>query len=315
MSKFKKIAVVGMGLMGSSLAAALKNTDSDLEILAVDKDEKSIKKAEDLAIIDQGFTEISDNLAEAELIFIAVPVAYIAEVLKKIEKGTAKEQLLVDLGSTKKELMLAAKKLLEDSEKIFIGGHPMAGSHNSGIEWHNPELFKDSPFILCPWISEEERKLEESEVSANSKKLMSLELEMKLLEKKEALKKLDNLLTEIGSQVHLVSAEEHDRCAAYLSHLPHLLSSALVNLSQEDDFKKELFSLSGSGYKDMTRIAGSSADLWQDIILTNKQNLSLLIKKYVAELKELQSNLENNSEKEIYDFLAKAAEIKKDLEK
>jgi len=128
------------------------------------------------------------------------------------------------------------------------------------------------------------------------------------------LRQLEDLIEKIGARVHIISAAEHDHCTAYLSHLPHLLSSALVNLSQQQNFKGEFFELSGSGYRDMTRIAGSSAELWQDIILSNRDNLAELIGNYINELKELKKDLENNDQDKIYKFLAKAAEIKNNTE-
>jgi prephenate dehydrogenase len=302
MPKFEKIAVVGIGLIGASLAAALKKSEPALKITAVDRSAESIQKAEKLGIIDQGFTEIKDNLEDQDLIFIAVPVAAIPAVIREINDGSSTRQLLVDAGSTKKEIMLQAAEILKGSQKIFIGGHPMAGSHKSGIDWHDPQLFEDAPFILCPKL-QPENQLTEGELKAgDSAKNSDLESEL--------LQQLKELIGKIGARVHIISAAEHDRCTAYLSHLPHLLSSALVNLSEQQDFNNQFFQLSGSGYRDMTRIAGSSAELWQDIILSNRKNLAELIEKYILELKELQSDLENNEQDKIYKFLKRAAEIK-----
>jgi len=298
MPKFKKIAVVGIGLIGASLAAALKKYDPNIKITAVDRCLESIKKAEKLEIIDQGFTELKDNLSEAELIFIAVPVAAIPSVIRKIKDGSKGKQLLVDAGSTKKEIMLQAKEILAGTKKIFVGGHPMAGSHKSGLDWHQVDLFKDVPFILTPWIEESKSLLPTDEALKNSNV------------EEEQLQQLKELIENLKAKVHIISAEEHDRCTAYLSHLPHLLSSALVNLSSIRDFDSSFLELSGSGYRDMTRIAGSSPELWQDIIISNRKNLSELVNEYIAELKELQLNLENNEENKIYNFLANAAEIK-----
>ncbi len=302
MPKFEKIAVVGIGLIGGSLAAALKKSEPALKITAVDRSAESIKKAEKLGIIDQGFTEIKDNLEDQDLIFIAVPVAAVPAVIREINDGGSTRQLLVDAGSTKKEIMLQAAEILKESPKIFIGGHPMAGSHKSGIDWHDPELFKDAPFILTPQL-QGETQLPDGELKSKASTRKS-DIE------KELLQQLKTLIENIGARVHIISAAEHDRCTAYLSHLPHLLSSALVNLSEQQNFKKEFFELSGSGYRDMTRIAGSSAELWQDIILSNRANLADLIADYIVELKELQSNLENNEQDKIYKFLARAAAIK-----
>lgn len=298
MPKFKEIAVVGVGLIGASLAAALKKIDLEIKITAVDRSRTSLKKAEKLGIIDQGFTEIDSNLKEAELIFIAVPVAAIPAVIEKIKNGSQQKQILIDAGSTKKEIMLQAEKILAGTEKIFIGGHPMAGSHKSGIDWHQEDLFKDAPFILTPWI-------EEHKSSAPMKEVLKTSA---ISEK--TLQKLQELIKALGARVHIISAEEHDRCTAYLSHLPHLLSSALVNLSSKKNIDESLLELSGSGYRDMTRIAGSSPKLWRDIIMTNRENLAELLKSYRAILKKVELNLEKNEENKVYNFLAAAAAIK-----
>ena len=298
MPKFKNAAVVGVGLIGASLAAALKKSDPEIQIKAVDRCAATIQKAEKLGIIDQGFTEIRNNLKDAELIFIAVPVAAIPSVIRKIKAGSKGKQLLVDAGSTKKEIMLQAKEILTGTKKNFIGGHPMAGSHKSGLDWHQVDLFQDAPFILTPWLNENRSHLPLKEA------LSDLTVDQQLLQQ------LKELIKNIGAKVHVISAEEHDRCTAYLSHLPHLLSSALVNLSSSQNFESSFLELSGSGYRDMTRIAGSSPDLWQDIIMSNRENLAELVNQYRVELKELQLNLENNKENKVYNFLARAAEIK-----
>jgi len=302
MPKFEKIAVVGIGLIGGSLAAAFKKSEPGLKITAVDRSAESIKKAEKIGIIDQGFTEIKDNLKDQDLIFIAVPVAAIPAVIREINEGSSARQLIVDAGSTKKEIMLQAAEILKESQKIFIGGHPMAGSHKSGIDWHDPKLFEGAPFILCPRLKGGNQLSENSLKALNQVSESDLEIEL--------LDALKALIEKIGARVHIISAAEHDRCTAYLSHLPHLLSSALVNLSEQQNFESEFFELSGSGYRDMTRIAGSSPKLWQDIILSNRSNLAELISDYILELKELQSDLENNEQNKVYEFLARAADIK-----
>lgn len=303
MHKFNTIAVVGVGLIGASLAAAFKKLDCNIQLIGVDRDSSSIRKAEDLKIIDKGFTEIKDNLKEADLIFIAVPVSKIEGVIKEIDQGSSRKQLLVDAGSTKVEVIEAAEKILADSSKTFIGAHPMAGSHNSGIDWHNSELFKGAPFILTPVISSADEGAEAEQILAELSQ-----------EKKEQLLELKNLIKAIGAKCYILSAEEHDKCTALLSHLPHLLSSALVNLLAEEDDYKALNRLSGNGFKDMTRIAGSSAELWEDIILSNRKNLVLLIDQYIEELSHLKADLENNQHSKVFAFLDKAAKIKRKLD-
>lgn len=312
MPKFNTIAVVGIGLIGASLAAAFKKSDSNLKILAVDQDQYTIKKAEDLKIIDKGFLEIKDNLKEAELIFVAVPVSKITDVIKEIDRGSNNKQLIVDAGSTKKEILKKAEQLLEKSSKTFIGAHPMAGSHKSGIDWHDPDLFVEAPFILTPLIDDKPAR---NEVNENTFFNKESEIINNLEEnKKEELLALKELIESIGARTYIISAEEHDRCTALVSHLPHLLSSALVNMLNLEKDNTNMLKLSGSGFRDMTRIAGSSPELWQDIILSNNNNLIDLIEKYIRELEELKADLEKNDEQKIFDFLAEAAELKKDID-
>ena len=303
MPKFNTIAVVGVGLIGASLAAAFKKLDSDIKLLGVDRDRSSIRKAEDLKIIDQGFTEIKDNLKEADLIFIAVPVSKIEGVIKQIDQGSSRKQLLVDAGSTKVEVIEAAERILAESSKTFIGAHPMAGSHNSGIDWHNSELFEGAPFILTPVIKNAQENMGAEQILAELSK-----------EKREQLLELKKLVKAIGAKCYILSAEEHDKCTALLSHLPHLLSSALVNLLAEKDDYKSLNRLSGSGFRDMTRIAGSSAELWEDIILSNRKNLVQLIDQYIGELNQLKAELDDNKRREVFKFLDKAAKTKRKLD-
>jgi prephenate dehydrogenase len=312
MPKFNTIAVVGIGLIGASLAAAFKKYDANLKILAVDQDKYTIKKAEDLKIIDKGFLEIKDNLKKADLIFVAVPVSKITDVIKEIDKGSSASQLIVDAGSTKKEVLIKAQQLLKNSSKNFIGAHPMAGSHKSGIDWHDPELFRGAPFILTP-------VLEDFSDSSDSTKNTFFNKESEIInnldaKKGEELMTLKELIENIGAKTYIISAEEHDKCTALVSHLPHLLSSALVNLLNLEKDNTNMLKLSGSGFRDMTRIAGSSPELWQDIILSNNKNLIDLIEKYIGELEELKTDLENNDQQKIFKFLAKAAELKKDIE-
>ena len=304
MPSFKKIAVVGVGLIGASLAAAFKKYLENVKVLAVDKDKEVIKKAEELAIIDRGFTEIAANLNQADLIFIAVPVAKIGTVVREIAENSSQSQLIVDAGSTKKAVMLEAREILKNNPQRFIGGHPMAGSHNSGIDWHQADLFIDAPFILTPML---EAPALETELCTQKEEI----LKALSSREKEDLKVLEEIIEKIGAKSYLMSAEAHDHKTAFVSHLPHLLSSGLVNLIEQQQNKGDFLELSGSGFKDMTRIAGGSAELWQDIILSNQANIIQALDEYQQLLGELKTALKAGEQQKIYDFLARAAELKK----
>ena len=305
MPRLKKIAVVGVGLIGASLAAALKKYLENVKVLAVDKDKEVIKKAEKLKIIDRGYTEIAANLNEAELVFIAVPVAKIGAVVEELADPSLKSQLIVDAGSTKKAVMLEAREILKNSSQRFIGGHPMAGSHKSGIDWHQADLFLDAPFILTPVIE-----------NSGGKALNQSQSETEILSslssrEKKDLETLKEIIEKIGAKSYLMSAESHDCRTAFVSHLPHLLSSGLVNLIAQQQNRSEFLELAGSGFEDMTRIAGGSPELWQDIILSNRENIIKALREYQQLLEEIKSSLEADEQQKLYNFLARAAEIKK----
>jgi len=306
MPKFNTIAVVGAGLIGASLAAAFKKIDPKLNIIAVDSDPETVKKAEKMGIADRAFTEIRDNLKDAELIFVAVPISKTEAVLSQIEAGSSRSQLIVDAGSTKKEVMQTAAEIFKKSSKRFIGGHPMAGSHNSGIDWHDPQLFEDAAFILTPLI-DLPNKTDKCCCNQKNDILKSLSAQQK-----EDLLALEKLILKTGAKSFIISAEEHDYCTALVSHLPHLLSSALVNLLEGEDDHTKMLELSGGGFRDMTRIAGSSPALWQDIIMSNTDNLAELLDSYIKSLEILKNELKNEDEQKIFNFLKKAADLKKD---
>ncbi|ADQ13842.1 prephenate dehydrogenase [Halanaerobium hydrogeniformans] len=304
MPSLKKIAVVGVGLIGASLAAAFKKYLGNVKVLAVDQDAEVIKKAEKLEIIDRGYTEIAANLNEAEVVFIAVPVAKIGTVVKELADDSLKNQLIVDAGSTKKAVMLEAREFLKNTSQRFIGGHPMAGSHKSGIDWHQADLFVDAPFILTPVIENPAGK-DLNHNQSEAEFLSSLSSG-----EKEDLEILKDIVEKIGAKSYLMSAESHDRRTAFVSHLPHLLSSGLVNLIAQQQNRSNFLELAGSGFADMTRIAGGSAELWQDIILSNRENIVKALTEYQEILEEIKITLESDEQQGLYTFLARAAEIK-----
>ncbi|WP_245750903.1 prephenate dehydrogenase [Halanaerobium salsuginis] len=309
MLNFKKIAVVGLGLIGASLAAALKEINPTLTIIGIDNKETTLKTALNRGFIDTGYLEISKEVLTAELIFIAVPVASIGSIIAEIEALGSADQLLVDLGSTKVEVMKQAAEILAASSRVFIGGHPMAGSDKSGIKAVNQDLFKNAAFILTPGAHlAEEDKSHSEQISPISKNDLSLSAEKLIINQlsqveKDYLTDLKELIIELGARPYILRAVTHDQWTAYLSHFPHLLSASLVNLVPEAN----ILELAGSGYQDMTRIAGSSPELWLDIIFSNRINLIELLTAYQKELADLKKLLVDSDQTQILEFLKTAA--------
>ena len=283
MKELRETADLGVGLIGGSLAAAFRKKSISEKIIGIDIDEENLLRAKKMNIIDEGYTEIGSNLNNSDLIILAAPISNILDILDKLPYSGDKQQIIIDTGSTKKEILKKAEnKFSGQKNRFFIGGHPMAGSEKSGVKFADPELFVEAPFILTP----------------------AADTDSKIVEK------IKNVLKKIGSRVYIIDAEEHDRCAAVLSHLPHLVSAVLLNTVCSEREKEKLYRLAGSGFHDMTRIAGGSPELWQDIFWTNRDNLEDVLGKYIKNLETIKENLNSDDKKGVYKILKEAAENK-----
>lgn len=288
MREFKEIAIIGVGLIGGSLAAAFRKRAICEKIIGIDVNKEHLIKAEKMNIIDKGYLEIGDNLKNSDLIIIAAPVAKILTILDELKGEGQKKQIIIDVGSTKKEIVKKAEKIFsQKNKKVFIGAHPMAGSEKSGVEFADPDLFQNAPFILTP-----DSKTDRDSVD-----------------------RVKKVLNKLGSRIYIITAEEHDRCAALLSHLPHLLSAVLLNTVSRDRENEKLNKLAGSGFHDMTRIAGGSPQLWQDIFWTNKDNLKNVLEKYISELEKIKESLNSEDKDGLYYLLKEAADNKNHIRK
>jgi prephenate dehydrogenase len=216
-----KVTIYGTGLIGGSLALALKRAFPDTHIAGVDRPEV-LKRALDLKMIDVAGPQPSD------LIILATPIGEILRLLDEVPPGTA---LVTDVGSTKAAICDKA----EGRSLHFVGGHPMAGIEHSGPDAANAALFKDAPFFLCPIRSTPT----------------------------DAIARMTVLITAIGAVPHVISAEEHDRLVAQISHLPQIISSALADQTARHS------ELAGPGLRSMTRMASSPFHIWRDIFETS----------------------------------------------
>ncbi|RCW48290.1 MULTISPECIES: prephenate dehydrogenase/arogenate dehydrogenase family protein [unclassified Halanaerobium] len=283
MKEFRETAVLGVGLIGGSLAAAFRKKSISEKIIGIDIDEENLLRAKKMNIIDEGYTEIGSNLNNSDLIILAAPIFNILGILDKLPYSKETRQIIIDTGSTKKEILKKAENKFSGQEnRFFIGGHPMAGSEKSGVKFADPELFVEAPFILTP-AADTDRKIVE---------------------------KIKNVLKKIGCRVYIIDAEEHDRCAAVLSHLPHLVSAVLLNTACSEREKEKLYRLAGSGFYDMTRIAGGSPELWQDIFWTNRDNLEDVLGKYIKNLENIKEKLSKNDKNGVFEILKQGAENK-----
>jgi prephenate dehydrogenase len=265
MKPIKNITVIGLGLIGGSLALSLKETGKDITVTGYDIISDAMSIARYRNIIDKIATDYADAVKNADLIIIATPISRIIEVVNAIKGYIKKGAIITDVGSAKENTVLEVNKILT-SEVVFIGGHPMAGSENEGVLSARSDLFRNAFYILTP--------------TENTKT--------------EALVSLHSLLAKIGAKVISISPKEHDEIVSLISHLPHILSTNLVSLVDDERSElKNLFKLCAGGFRDMTRIAASNPRMWLDITFENREEITKAINKYIAYLEKFRDGLIN----------------------
>ena len=266
-SDFKKITIIGVGLIGGSLGLSLKKKNPKFKISGIDKLE-IIEKAIARGAIDEGTINLENGIKEADLIIIATPVKTILDLLPRINPFIKKGCLVTDTGSTKGQIVETAEKILS-KDVYFIGGHPIAGSEKYGIEEANPCLFQDKTYILT--ITKDTNLV--------------------------ALKKILLLIKIINAKRLILDPLEHDRIVGAVSHLPQIMAVSLTNmigelgqLENSDNYFKAI----GEGFKDMTRIASSPYQIWEDICETNQENILKMIQEFKNYLRIIEDKLKNH---------------------
>ena len=264
---FNKISIIGVGLIGGSLGLALKEKHLNFKIVGIDKQE-IIEKAIARGAIDEGTVNLEEGIKEADIIIIATPVKTILNILTQINPFLKKGCLVTDTGSTKKQIVKKANKILS-KDIFFIGGHPMAGSEECGIESADPYLFHNKTYILTPALKSNLR----------------------------ALKKVSLLIKMIGAKKLILDPLEHDRIVSAVSHLPQIIAVSLINTIGELALRGNnynYFKAVGEGFKDMTRIASSPYKMWEDICDTNQENILEIIQEFKNYLEVIEDKLKNN---------------------
>ncbi|WP_297889533.1 prephenate dehydrogenase/arogenate dehydrogenase family protein [Sulfurihydrogenibium sp.] len=283
---FKGILVVGLGLIGGSLALALKKEGYKGKIYGYDLNENRIKKALELNGIDEGFNKLQDiPWKNVDLVVLSTPVKTFVELAKKIKPFLKENTVISDVGSVKGDLVVKLYEILKPH--VFVGVHPIAGTEKEGIENAKPDLFKNARLILTP-----------------------------LGEDKEKIEKVERLWKDIGSKTEIMDPHLHDFVFASVSHLPHAIAFALVDslivLSKETGI--DLFKYPGGGFKDFTRIAASSPTVWKDIFLENKENLLHTLQVFSKSLQKLKEAIEKEDENKILEILSESREKRLSLD-
>lgn len=282
---FDRIAIVGLGLIGGSWAKALERAGTGARRIGCDEPEV-LKRALASGAIHEGFRELAPVVRGADLVILAGPVGAILRQLAELKPLVPQRALVTDTGSTKAQVCARARESLGD-EPLFVGGHPLAGKERSGFDQAEASLFDGARYVLTPLAPEHLAD--------------------------ERVKALISLLKRIGAQPFVADAAAHDRAAAFLSHLPQLISTGLASAILEQSEQEVLpLEMAASGLRDMTRLAESPYALWKDICATNRGNIERALDAMIETLEGIRTHLGDSSFEEEF---ARAQELRVRLRK
>jgi prephenate dehydrogenase len=277
-----KLVIFGVGLIGGSLALALKKSKGIGSIVGVGRHGDNMQTALDLGVVDAIEQDVAKALHDADLVMIAAPVAQTPDILRKIAPHLGMSTIVTDAGSTKSDVVRSAQDILGDSVTRFVPGHPIAGAEKSGVTAARADLFDGKNIVLTP------------DQNTDS----------------EALALVRELWLAAGARVTTMSAHEHDGIFAAVSHLPHLLAFALVDELASRVNASQLFDFAASGFRDFSRIAGSSPEMWRDISLANREALLGELDAYAQELQTIKSLLQANDGKGLQALFDRASKAR-----
>jgi prephenate dehydrogenase len=280
---FRRVAVIGTGLIGGSFALALRRHFPEITVAGYDRPEV-IERAVSRGAVNEPAADLQAVVRGADLIYLALPIVPTLEVLPEVAKCAERSSLVTDACSTKAVICRAARQNFSGGA-MFLGGHPMAGKEQSGIEHADAELFRGAPYALIS-----------SEQSGDARA-----------------RRFFDVLAAIGAQPSWCDAETHDWAVGIVSHLPQMISVALARVVQDETDETGLpLSLAGHGLQDMLRLAGSPYSVWRDILLTNTENVSRALDRLAQTIDYLRTRL---ASKELEQEFRAANEIYKQLQK
>ena len=256
MRRLKTLAVIGVGLIGGSFALGLRRAGIATRVVGFDRDRGALESAASLGVIDTAAESVSEAVKGADLVVIAVPVRAVGPVLHDVALSLDGDAIVTDVGSTKAGVVAVAREELRERFARFVPGHPIAGRETSGVESAIPDLFRGARVVLTP----------EAQTAP------------------DAVEVVRGAWEAVGGRVAIADAADHDRIFAAVSHLPHILSFALVSELASRDNAAELLGFAAGGFRDFTRIAASSPQMWRDIALQNRDALLAEIDRYGARL-------------------------------
>ncbi len=258
-----KIGFIGFGLIGGSIAKGIKRVHPEYRLIAYSRTKSKLDAAMADKCLDEVVTTVDEKLGSCDILIICTPVSCITDYLNKIKPFLSKSCIITDVGSTKGQIVEAIHALGLNAQ--FVGGHPMAGSEKTGYENADADLLAGAYYVLTPT----------DETPA------------------ESLETMRNLVMELGSIPVVLDSENHDYAVAAISHVPHLIACTLVNLVQDSPLEATMKTLAAGGFKDITRIASSSPEVWEQICMTNKDAIAETLEDYISSLQATLKDIKN----------------------
>lgn len=260
----KRLCIIGVGLIGGSLARALKAAGACGEVVGYGRNPEALRRALELGVIDRAESDIASAARGADVIVLGVPVGAMEAVLGELKPHLEPRTILTDVGSTKGSVVEAAKRVFGTLPPRFVPGHPIAGTEQSGVEASFAELYRQRRVILTPDAATD----------------------------REALETIRRMWQQTGAEVIEMPVAHHDEVLAATSHLPHLLAFTLVDTLARLEEHDDIFRFAAGGFRDFTRIASSNPQMWHDICLNNRDALLKMVQRFSTELGTLARAIE-----------------------
>ena len=279
---FEQLGLIGCGLMGGSFALAMKRAGLVKRVIGYSKSPTTTQRALRMGVIDVEAPSALLAVSGSDLVLLSVPVAATESIFRSIIHIIGPKSTIMDVGSTKQDVVKAARSVLKDKMGQFVPCHPIAGKELSGVEHADANLYKAKKIILTPTERTQTEHLE----------------------------KAKQLWAALGSDVHTMSAAAHDAAYAAVSHLPHMLGFALMNSILAQDDSKEYLALAGSGFRDFSRIAASEPKMWTDIMLANKDELIAQSKAFRRSLQAMEVLIQQGQHDALLELVTKASKAR-----
>lgn len=278
------ITIVGLGLMGGSIGLALGRAAGPWRVVGVAKDAATISRATSLGMIDEGTTDMAEGVKHADLVVFATPVRAIPDLVRASAASFKDGAVVTDVGSTKAELCQIVPSLLPPGV-TYVGGHPMAGSEQTGLEAADPYLFENAVYVLTPTTSED-----------------------------EPLCRVRTFVESLGAQPLVMDAADHDAIVAAVSHLPHIVAAALVGaVADAARDEPRMLALAAGGFRDTTRVASGDPAMWRDICLTNRAPLLDMMARFERVLQSFRTAIHEANDIQLESQLAAARAVRDEI--